>query len=38
MRKTLVMGLNHEDGPSKALLDYMQKYNYVAPNDWDGAR
>mmetsp|Transcript_26430 Transcript_26430/g.47679 ORF Transcript_26430/g.47679 Transcript_26430/m.47679 type:complete len:1059 (+) Transcript_26430:87-3263(+) len=27
-----------EDGPTVALLKYMQKFDYVAPNDWAGYR
>lgn len=38
MKKTMAMGINHHDGPSKALLDYMEQFNFIAPNDWQGAR
>ena len=32
------MKLRSEDGPSKALINFMQEYNFVAPSDWAGIR
>lgn len=32
------LGDNSEDGPSKALLLFMEGYNFEAPRDWSGVR
>ena len=32
------MKLRYEDGPSKALINFMQESNFKAPSDWAGIR
>jgi class 3 adenylate cyclase len=30
--------IRKDDGPSKAIIAYMEEYNYKPPNDWNGIR
>ena len=36
--KTQVLGLAHQDGPSKALIGYMEETNCVPPPGWSGVK
>ncbi len=29
---------NKIDGPCKGILEYMKRYDYIAPSDWEGYR
>ena len=33
-----MMGLNHRDGPSENLINFMDKYEGLAPLGWQGIR
>jgi len=38
-QKHFEQALKHgEDGPSKAILEFMARYEFEAPTDWDGVR
>jgi len=32
------MAPDHKDGPSQALIDFIQSHNGKAPEDWKGYR
>ena len=32
------MGLNHKDGPSENLINFMNKHDGLPPLGWDGVR
>lgn len=36
--KTQLLSPNHQDGPSKALIEFMQQSNLQPPKDWQGFR
>lgn len=36
--KTQILGISHQDGPSKALITYMEETNFVPPPGWSGVK
>lgn len=36
--KTQLLSPNHQDGPSKALIDFMELTNFEPPANWEGVR